>query len=102
MGLAVSAGPFITFGGDGLAGEIPALSIPHDAMFCLMNRGGASDIILAYGRRELTLAALAQRVLIGVSRVIWSFVGLPASEGNTKDGERPFIAVMSGVAARSR
>jgi len=103
VGLTVSAGPFITFsGGDGFAGEIPVLSIPHDAMFCPMDRGGASDIILAYRRRELTLAALGRRVLIGLARVIWRFVGLPASEGDIKDGERPFIGVMSGVASRSR
>ena len=80
----------------------PALSVAHDAMFRPIHSGGAGDITLAYERRELMLAALAWRVLIGLSRVMRCFVRLPASEGDIKDGEHLFIGVMSGVASRSR
>jgi len=71
-------------------------------MFCPIESGGAGDMVLAYGRRELTLAALARRVLIGLSRVMRCFVGLLAPEGDIKDGECPFIGVMSSIALRSR
>jgi hypothetical protein len=61
----------------------------------------AVDIVLAYGRSEVTLAALARRRLTGLSEVTL-FVGLPAWEEANKDGERPLIGDMSGVAWRSR
>ena len=104
VGLTVFAGPFISFGGgDGFAGEIPAWSVAHDGMFFPMDSGGAGDIVLAYRRKELTLAVLARRVLTGLSRVMWCFVGLPVPEGDIKDGERPLIGITpSGVASRSR
>jgi len=68
-------------------------------MFHPIVSGGAGDIVLTYRRRELTLVALAQRVSIGLSRVMRYFVGLPALE---EDGEHPSIGIMSGVASKSR
>jgi hypothetical protein len=68
-------------GGAGFTGEMPALSIAHGAMFCPINCTGAANMVLAYGRMELTLAMFARRVLMGLSSVMWYFIGLPTSEG---------------------
>lgn len=100
VNLKVGAGACESFGGD-FAGEIPALSVAHGAMCCPMDGTTAVDIVLAYGRSEVTLAALARRRLTGLSRVM-RFVGLPAWEEANKDGERPLIGDMSGVACKSR
>jgi hypothetical protein len=100
VNLKVGAGACESFGGD-FAGEIPALSVAHGAMCCPMDGTTAVDMVLAYGRSEVTLAALARRRLIGLSRGM-PFVGLPAWEEANKDGERPLIGDMSGVACKSR
>jgi len=83
VSLKAGTGSLASFGGGGFAGEIPALSVAHGAMFCLMplDLPWAVDTVLAYGRRELTLAAFAWRVLTGLSSVMRYFVGLPMSEG---------------------
>jgi hypothetical protein len=46
--------------GAGFAGEMPALSVAHGAMFCPINCTGTANMVLAYGWRELTLAMFAR------------------------------------------
>jgi hypothetical protein len=100
VNLKVDAGAWESLGGD-FAGDIPALSVAHGATCCPMDETTAVDIVLEYGRSDVTLAALARRRLIGLSRIM-RFVGLPAWEDANKDGERPLRGDISGVACRSR
>jgi hypothetical protein len=39
---------------------------------------------------------------MGLSSIMWYFIGLPASEGASEDGIHLLIGVMSGVASRLR